>query len=273
MQLYSQVPDCFVLLGQQQSAQVIHSQVDVRVQQQTWQMRVAPWAFESEQHFPRAVRFHDAPLTRLLRQQCEHRRGRDLQAGVALHQSGEHHAAQRQTEGGKHVLLCRGGRATHRGEQRKEATVRQQARRASRTGQSEPYRSQGCSSPTGWTFELLPVMSAGVNTANREVSPRQANWPTAELTLVLPSGRRTWTTGSFLLLTCDLLLYCSTSEGSTAAITMWLALLEALQAACSSLALGHTSFRSGSHRWCLQSDDTWECLEKQVRKKTKGMAI
>lgn len=52
----------------------------------------------------------------------------------------------------------------------------------------------------------------------------------------------------FLLFTCVLLLYCSTREGMTAAVMMWLALLEALQAAWSSLALGHTSFRSGSHR-------------------------
>lgn len=59
-------------------------------------------------------------------------------------------------------------------------------------------------------------------------------------------------------LTCDLLLYCSTSDGTTLAVTMWLALLEALQAACSSLALGHTSLRSGSHRWCLQSATTQE---------------
>lgn len=32
---------------------------------------------------------------------------------------------------------------------------------------------------------------------------------------------------------------------------------EALAAACRSLALGHTSFMSGSHRWCLQSEIGW----------------
>lgn len=56
--------------------------------------------------------------------------------------------------------------------------------------------------------------------------------------------------------TCVLSLYCSMREGMTSPAMMWLALLEALQAAWSSLALGHTSFRSGSHRWCLQSGVT-----------------
>lgn len=54
------------------------------------------------------VRLHCVPLTVLLPQQCEHRRGRDLQTGVALHQGGEDHGAQRRAEGGEHVLLCWG---------------------------------------------------------------------------------------------------------------------------------------------------------------------
>lgn len=58
------------------------------------------------------------------------------------------------------------------------------------------------------------------------------------------------------LFTWVLVLYCSMREGMALAAMMWLALLEALQAAWSSLALGHTSFRSGSHRWCLQSGTT-----------------
>ncbi len=41
----------------------------------------------------------------------------------------------------------------------------------------------------------------------------------------------------------------------TAADTIRLALYEAPAAACRSLALGHTSLRSGSQRWCWQSED------------------
>lgn len=60
--------------------------------------------------------------------------------------------------------------------------------------------------------------------------------------------------------TCVPLWYCSERSGMTAAVMMWPALLEALHAACSSLALGHTSFRSGSLRWCLQSGTTLHFL-------------
>ncbi len=42
----------------------------------------------------------------------------------------------------------------------------------------------------------------------------------------------------------------------TAADTIRLALYEAPAAACRSLALGHTSLRSGSQRWCWESERT-----------------
>lgn len=138
------------------------------------------------------------------------------------------------------------------------------------------YRSltTGCVWPTGRISELLPVMFAYVNTANKISFPFYTNWlitwhafvNTWGMKLVhlvkthLPhSTQRTGTAGAsvkFFLFTSVLPLYCSTREGMTAAVMIWLALLEALQAACSSLALGHTSFRSGSHRWCLQSAKT-----------------
>lgn len=222
---------------------------------------------------------HCALPTCLLCQQCEHRRGCDLQTGVTLNQSGEHHAAQRWTEGKKHILFCCGG--THTKKTSKEVTVQLWEKMCNvlvwtETTLNRTHRSltTGCVWPTGRIFELLPVMFVYVNTANKISFPFYTNWLITTHTLVnilgmtlvhlvkthLPhSTQRTETTGAsvkFFLFTCVLPLYCSTREGMTAAVTMWLALLEALQAACSSLALGHTSFRSGSDRWCLQSTKT-----------------
>lgn len=137
------------------------------------------------------------------------------------------------------------------------------------------YRSlmTGCVWPTGQIFELLPVMFAYVNTANKISFPfshklsdnithicEQLRYDACasrdDTSPSFYSENRDYKSVKFFLFTCVLPLYCSTREGMTAAVMMWLALLEALQAAWSSLALGHTSFRSGSHRWCLQSAKT-----------------
>lgn len=75
------------------------------------------------------------------------------------------------------------------------------------------------------------------------------------------------------IVTCVLLWYCSVRSGMTADVMMWLALLEALHAACSSLALGHTSLRSGSLRWCLQSGTTLHLLGKPYKQTNKLICL
>ena len=60
--------------------------------------------------------------------------------------------------------------------------------------------------------------------------------------------------------TCVLLMYCSSSNGTTADPTLRHALYEAPPTACRILALGQTSFRSGSNRWCWQSVCVCVCV-------------
>ena len=104
-------PDFLILLGQQQSGQVIHSQLDIRVQQQTWQ-RKDVWG-----NLTQTVNCdwrNVSCLTCLLCQWGEHGGGSDLQTGISLQQGWEHHVTQRLAKGYKHALFWCGGMKAQR---------------------------------------------------------------------------------------------------------------------------------------------------------------